>query len=733
MKAFHIQVGKLCAASLMLCPMLSPVMFTSCKENIDDSAYKISDKKQIIELLEADTANYSGIIQIFKEVKLGLSDNASPITSVLAARGNYTVFAPTNEAMRTFLKSRGKSSVEQLSDLEKKMVAYNCIIDNGSSAAYELADFSSTGGTFNNSTLDDRRLTSEQKSDGNFYINSVSQVIKSNVEASNGMVHTVNKVIFPSTESIPEIVQAAPNMRIMGKLLEVTGWADSLATQTEKEDDYLRTYASRLGTTEYFAAEGSNYPFMDKRRVRYTAFVETDDVLHNEWGIPMPVMGGTDNAEITNWNEILSAIQQKCASALNNTSDPTNYKSPDNALNQFMAYHFLKGGMPLSGMVNHYNEFGYDLGKDYKHPQTTSLPVNLWDYYTTMGKHRALVKITQVANTTGEGLRTDDGGRFFINRISTYDNSFMGNYEEKSHRNNEVANGLNVRIIEKNQVTLEDGRDSVYTNNAMNGYYYPIDHILINTEATQTALGSERIRMDVVTMLPEALSNDLREGGEFKYFPQGYFENISNEGDGTRIFYLTSRQTSGPGWQDAQGDEFLATGSYNFVLKLPPVPKSGIYEFRIGTSNNRKRSMVQIYLDDKPLPSTPMSLPIDQREDAGQDWPAGIWVQDEKLNNDETLCREADQVLRNQGYLKGPKFYCVNQTQGKTTIRDHTAGGGYGQCLRYIITRQYFDKDKTYYIRFKNAIDDMNRQFFLDYFEFCPSSIYNSVEGEDVW
>lgn len=732
MKAFHIQVGKLCAASLLLCPMLSPVMFTSCKENIDDSAYKISEKKQIMELLEADTATYSGIIKIFNEVKFGLSDNASQVTSVLSARGNYTVFAPTNEAIRTFLKERGKNSIDQLTALEKRMVAYNCIIDNGSSAAYELADFSSTGGTFNNSTLDDRRLTSEQKSDGNYYINSVAKVVKTNVEASNGMLHTVSKVIFPSTESIPEIIQAAPNMRIMGKLLEVTGWADSLATQTEAEDQYIRDNAARIGTKEHSTAIGADFPYMDKRRVRYTAFVETDDVLHNEWGIPTPVMGGTDNAEITNWNEILNAIQQKCASALNNSSNPTDYKNPDNALNQFMAYHFLKGGMPLSGMLNHFNEYNYDYGKDFKTPQTSNLPVNLWDYYTTMGKYRALVKITQVANTTGADMATD-GGKYFINRISTYDNSFMGDYHEISHRSNEVANGLNVNIIEKNQVTLENGVDSVFTNNAMNGYYYPIDHILINTDATQTALGSERIRMDVVTMLPEALSNDLREGNQYKYFPRGYFENISNEGDGTQLFYLTSRQDGGNKWQDVQGDEFIATGTYNFVLKLPPVPKSGIYELRIGTSNNRYRSMVQIYMDDKPLPSTPMSLPIDQREDAGKDWPAGIWVQDEKLNYDETLCREVDRSLRNMGYLKGPKFYCVNQTQGKTTIRDHMAGGGYGQCLRYIIAAQYFDKNKTYYIRFKNAIDGSNTQFFLDYLEFCPSSVYNSVEGEDVW
>lgn len=108
-------------------------------------------------------------------------------------------------------------------------------------------------------------------------------------------------------------------------------------------------------------------------------------------------------------------------------------------------------------------------------------------------------------------------------------------------------------------------------------------------------------------------------------------------------------------------------------------------------------------------------------------------MKDETNNYDETICREYDRILRNQGYLKGPQYYCVNQTKGKTTIRNNMAGGGYGQSLRYIITRQYFDQNKTYYIRFKNAIDNINTQFFLDYFELCPNTIYDSPEGEDIW
>jgi hypothetical protein len=40
---------------------------------------------------------------------------------------------------------------------------------------------------------------------------------------------------------------------------------------------------------------------------------------------------------------------------------------------------------------------------------------------------------------------------------------------------------------------------------------------------------------------------------------------------------------------------------------------------------------------------------------------------------------------------------------------------------------------KTYYLRFKSALEDRNAQFFVDYFEIVPSQVYNGTEPEDIW
>ena len=44
------------------------------------------------------------------------------------------------------------------------------------------------------------------------------------------------------------------------------------------------------------------------------------------------------------------------------------------------------------------------------------------------------------------------------------------------------------------------------------------------------------------------------------------------------------------------------------------------------------------------------------------------------------------------------------------------------------------DPDKTYYLKFKNVMDDETKQFYMDYFEFCPKEVYDNPETpEDIW
>ena len=95
-----------------------------------------------------------------------------------------------------------------------------------------------------------------------------------------------------------------------------------------------------------------------------------------------------------------------------------------------MAYHLLSCGLAIDELVRRFDEYGYLYGNDMKKPNTFGYSVNVWDYYTTMGSPAGLMKITQLGDKGGNGDEDQINHEIFINRISVYNNTPTGNYEE---------------------------------------------------------------------------------------------------------------------------------------------------------------------------------------------------------------------------------------------------------------------------------------------------------------
>ena len=118
--------------------LAAPFSFTSCKEHISEDAYAIKSMQTMMDCINA-TDTLTEIKALFDEVRLGRSSNASVLSSVLSARGNYTVFAPSNAAVKLHLqKVTGKedATLADLTQEQKELIALNCIIDNGSNNAF---------------------------------------------------------------------------------------------------------------------------------------------------------------------------------------------------------------------------------------------------------------------------------------------------------------------------------------------------------------------------------------------------------------------------------------------------------------------------------------------------------------------------------------------------------------------------------------------------------------------
>ena len=711
MTTFTFSLRRIAGAALAITLLFATGSLQSCKDEVDASNLVTKTEATVWDYLDS-VAVYSDYADLLTEVETGDGKvaNSSTLASFVSGYGNFTVFPPTNDALAQYTLERtgGQTSDwRQLSAEDKKVVAYNSIIDHGDDPAYATADFPVTG-TFNLGTLDNRLLTVELTEDNEFVIEGSAHLVQSDVKLKNGYIHGVDAVIAPSQSTVADLIATADNMKIFSLLLERTGWGDSLRIPYEdpdfSTDGYPEedTYMERDG---YFAIVGERYR-------GFTVFAEPDSLLtlpESEGGWAIELLTD-ETGEVVNADAILAAAEQ-CAARTYGSASMGQYTAPANPLNRFVAYHLLDGALAYNNLVHHMNEFGYNAGPNALDPQLTEFSVDVWDYYTTMGTPRRLLKVTQ------NGDLEDGVYPIYLNTAREYDNSRTGTYK--------------VTAVTRRGERISATHATHGANTAVNGFYYPIDGIHLYSDEVRTTALRGRLRFDISTMTPEIWTANLR-GRTTRFFTDDFFENIINVAEDTRLFYLSN---PGSAWYDYQGDEFEVTGVFDVTFRLPPVPTAGTYEVRMGISNNTLRGMAQIYFGDNPQNLAPTGLPIDLRVCArgGGDindykeelpdifavipWEAD--VEDEEQN------RTVEKNLRNAGYMKGPKYF--HGHAWTYPARENNA------CLRRIITQQYMTPDKTYYIRYKTALEATDTQFFTDYFELCPSYIYNGPEPEDVW
>lgn len=670
---------------------LASCLLMGCQENIDDSNFAIKTEMTAADFVDADD-NYSMIGAIFRRVRTGSDEETSSIYGMLSTRGNYTVFLPTNSAVKQFLQENGLNSIEQLNYEQASLVAKSCIIDNMGESAYSTPVFP-VKGSFSLPNLNDRLLSCELDENAEYLINAKSRLLSADNEVSNGCIHVVDYVVAPSSRTLNKMIATTPNLKIFSKLLEVTTWGDSL----QKNLDI--SYEDPDRPENAVIAELNRY-YVPHRYYGYTAFTEPDSVFKVKWGIELVL---DKDGNISNWDDIYKIIRQKCETVYGKEY-PEQPEHPDNAVNRFVAYHLIDAKVSYNRIVQHYNEFGYKFGEA-NHPQVVNCPTNIWDFYTSMGKHRGILKITQVGDG---GFERDMDHKMYINRFSIYADGPNDDFRE-------------LGIVDGFRGIMLSPFNGEYDNNALNGFYYPIDDILMYTAAVREELYRRRLRIDFNTILPELLSNNVR-CSRHSAFEIGYFDHITRESSGTQLLYS---KADAPGdWWCYQGDYFLLSGQYDATIQLPPIPKDGTYELRMAVVHNPTRGMCQIYFGDDPDRLLPVGLPYDMRQTPGPDNPAMPWMEE---TDDPQTNQEIDKNLRNQGYMKGPRYYTVGNGKGDTPVRSRS------RSMRRIITVADLKADKVYYIRFKSALKKLDSQCQLDAIEFASSYVYNGVKAEDVW
>ena len=667
--------------------------FASCSDKVDESDIYTFTGKTITTYLE-ENENYSSFLYACNKVKLS-SRSDSYVSQLLSARGNYTVFAPTNEAVQQYLDSiylTKDYDITQMPDSTAEYIVRNAIIDNGNSDAFLSTDFIDEK-PLNKTNMNDRYITIKFYTDtvtnkATTYVNASSRIISPDNEVTNGVIHGVDHVLQLSNAYVPSLLEQTPNTKVFAYLLKQTGWDEKMSKY--RDEDYEQNH-EEMGLN----LDGKATAYPEHRYLGYTAFVETDSVFVEKWGIPAPQL---ENGILMNGAEIMEAIKAKCREAYPDATGSDMTKE-DNAVNQFVSYHLVPILLTSKNLVVHHAEMGYA----YNNPE--QLSIDCFEYYETMcTAHRRLIKLTEGKQT--DGIR--------INRHCKHKTDVAaGEYYEEYD-------------IDRPGILVSKTNGS-YVNQALNGFYYPIDDILIYDDDVPNVVLNERLRWDVSSLLPELMTNDyrLKATNSAIPFPPGYFSTITYSNE-CRFCYMPYYSST---IDNYQGDEYNVRGQYDMTLRLPPVPYRGTYEFRLAAPMNTSFGMAQIYIGTNPDNLEPVGLPLDLR--LSQSNPTIGWEQD---TDDWDHNYENDKSMRNHGFMKPP--YHDGIKRNGTIITEsmrNTKTYANNLRLRRIVYTGTFDPDEVWYIRVKSVLENTNLAFLLDYLEFVPKWVYSGTEAEDIW
>lgn len=269
---------------LLLC--LSCCLLLSCSDEIDKR-----DMYTFTGMTAADFIRKRPELSLFAQLMdiSQVSDRSlSTVGSLLGVYGNYTIFAPNNEAITAYLDEyygKGNYSLDTIPEaLARKIV--NISVINAPLKTTRL-----NSGFLVPTTLSNAHLYVEFGDFGDgctVRLNDHSRILRSDIETDNGCVNIIDHVIIPGPSTIPGLIAEIDNLRIFSRLLSVTSWADSLLEYR----DYSYKDIPNVNQDLYL--------------IHYTVLAETDDVFQKDWGVPAPVLN--EDGRMTNWNEIMKVI-----------------------------------------------------------------------------------------------------------------------------------------------------------------------------------------------------------------------------------------------------------------------------------------------------------------------------------------------------------------------------------------------------------------------------------------
>lgn len=660
----------------IFCVLTVALAFVSCVDNDDDGAPEsryTSTKLTAAEFLTKNEDRVGDFVNLLKRTS---------ILPLLSTYGNFTVFAPNNEAFENYMKANGYETLDQIPDNVCDTLVRNHIIKG--SKAYFTTDKAEGPLSMNMANLYISLSVQSDVENNNALIhlvNGKARMVEFDDSVSNGVVHILSSMIPMTSAKLADVIAADPKLSIFSQALFETGMADTLRLY---EDDSYPKWGSDKTSVDSISSQGkimvpclsgslSEVPahWPEYRYFKFTAFVEPDEVFQ--------ARGINSLADLKAYAKtVYDAVYPEDAGKYDD--QPKHRKNP---LNRFVSYHLIDRILPYDEVI---------MNSDY-------LSDGHWD--RDLADPEELYE-TMCPGTIMRFCIPENNNVLYINRKGL----------KKSYRVKGVA-------VQKTDDTQAD-----------NGFYYYIDDILEFSTLVRDEVFNCRLRFDANVLSPDFqncvdYNNEPARGRnniqEIVAFRPDFVKNWTIQGEDAFI----GLHGDGPWWSSYKGNALNINGVFDVTFKLPPVPTSGTYEIRTGYTVGNERGVVQFYLNN-----VPCGIPADLRDYGGE--PYIGWVQDvepdgsgeEEVEAAKNANKAIDKAMRNHGYMKGMDVWYQGADKNNS-LRSHIHN------LRKILITTRLEANQTYYIRARQVLSDRKCYWNFDYLELCNKNVYGSPQGED--
>lgn len=190
------------------------LVFSSC-DNDDDDMNPIAKDNTIADIAAANP-DFSILVDALSRANL--------VGAVSDKNAQLTVFAPTNDAFEALLSDLGAGSLEDVPVATLTNILLYHVIGSKAMSTDLVSGYYPTLASSN-----ENNMSMYIKVDGGVYINKNTMVTSADIEAENGVIHVVDKVILPP--SVVNIAIDNDNFSILVAAVVKAGLADALSAE----------------------------------------------------------------------------------------------------------------------------------------------------------------------------------------------------------------------------------------------------------------------------------------------------------------------------------------------------------------------------------------------------------------------------------------------------------------------------------------------------------------------